>query len=65
MGCARNRHAGTNDSSQSQTGEEEKLEGPVLYVTLGFALIFEVGLFFLLPAGLGGLTERYLGSMPG
>ena len=48
-------------AANTQTGEEEKLEGPVLYVTLGFALIFGVGLFFLLPAGLGGLTERYLG----
>ena len=44
-----------------QTGEEEKLEGPALYLTLGIALLFGVGLFFLLPAGLGSLSERYLG----
>ncbi len=48
-------------AANTQTGEDEKLEGPVLYVTLGFALLFGVGLFFLLPAGLGSLTEKYLG----
>ncbi|MGE5073071.1 MAG: DUF1385 domain-containing protein [Anaerolineae bacterium] len=48
-------------SANTQTGEEEKLEGPTLYVTLGIALLFGVGLFFLLPAGLGSLSEKYLG----
>ena len=48
-------------AANTQTGEDEKLEGPVLYVTLGLALLFGVGLFFLLPAGLGDLAERYLG----
>jgi uncharacterized protein YqhQ len=48
-------------AANTQTGEDEKLEGPVLYVTLGLALVFGIGLFFLLPAGLGSLTERYLG----
>ena len=48
-------------AANTQTGEDEKLEGPALYLTLGFALIFGVGIFFLLPAGLGSLTEKYLG----
>lgn len=48
-------------AANTQTGENEKLEGPVLYLTLGFALIFGIGLFFLLPAGLGSLSEKYLG----
>jgi uncharacterized protein YqhQ len=48
-------------SANTQTGEDEKLEGPALYVTMGFALLFGVGLFFLLPAGLGSLSEKYLG----
>ena len=48
-------------AANTQTGEDEKLEGPALYLTLGFALIFGVGVFFLLPAGLGSLTEKYLG----
>jgi uncharacterized protein YqhQ len=45
----------------TQTGEDEKLEGPALYLTLGLALLFGVGLFFLLPAGFGVLAEKYLG----
>lgn len=48
-------------AANTQTGEEMKLEGPALYLTLGFALVFGIGLFFLLPAGLGSLTEKFLG----
>ncbi len=48
-------------AANTQTGEDEKLEGPALYVALGTALAFGVGLFFLLPAGVGSLSERYLG----
>ncbi len=47
-------------AANTQTGEDEKIEGPALYVTLGIALLFGVGLFFLLPAGLGSLTEKFL-----
>ncbi|HUH97235.1 MAG TPA: DUF1385 domain-containing protein [Anaerolineales bacterium] len=48
-------------AANTQTGEDEKLEGPALYITLGLALVFGIGLFFLLPAGLGGLADQYLG----
>src|SRR5574338_872510 len=48
-------------SANTQTGEEEKLEGPALYLTLAISLSLGIGLFFLLPAALGGLAERYLG----
>ncbi len=48
-------------SANTQTGEDEKLEGPALYLTLGLSLTLGIGLFFLLPAGLGGLAEHYLG----
>ncbi len=48
-------------SANTQTGEEEKIEGPALYVTMGIALLFGLGLFFLLPAGLGSLSEKLLG----
>jgi uncharacterized protein YqhQ len=51
-------------SANTQTGEDEKLEGPALYLTLGVSLAIGIGLFFLLPAGLGGLGERYLGWNP-
>jgi uncharacterized protein YqhQ len=47
-------------SANTQTGEEEKLEGPVLYITLGISLLFGIGLFFLTPALVGQLSERYL-----
>ncbi|MCX6059253.1 MAG: DUF1385 domain-containing protein [Chloroflexi bacterium] len=48
-------------SANTQTGGDEKLEGPALYLTLGLSLTLGIGLFFLLPAGLGGLAEHYLG----
>jgi uncharacterized protein YqhQ len=48
-------------AANTQTGDDEKLEGPALYLTLGLALIFGLALFFLLPAGLGALSERTLG----
>jgi len=51
-------------SANTQTGEDEKLEGPALYLTLGLSLTIGIGLFFLLPAGLGGLAEHYLGWSP-
>ncbi|MFN8381241.1 MAG: DUF1385 domain-containing protein [Anaerolineales bacterium] len=47
-------------SANTQTGEDEKLEGPALYLTLGLSLAFGVGLFFLLPAGIGGWVEHLL-----
>jgi uncharacterized protein YqhQ len=47
-------------SANTQTGEDEKLEGAALYLTLGLSLSFGIGLFFLLPAGIGGWAEYYL-----
>lgn len=46
-------------SANVQTGEDEKLEGPALYLTLGLSLAIGIGLFFLLPAFLSGLLARY------
>ncbi|NJC95579.1 MAG: DUF1385 domain-containing protein [Anaerolineae bacterium] len=48
-------------SANTQTGEDEKLEGPALYLTLFTSLAIGIGLFILLPAGVGGLAEHYLG----
>jgi len=48
-------------SANTQTGEDEKIEGPALYLSLGVSLLFAVGLFFLAPAALGQLSEKYLG----
>ncbi len=47
-------------SANTQTGEDEKLEGPALYLTVGLSLAFGIGLFFLLPAGIGGWVEHLL-----
>ena len=41
-----------------QTGEDEKLEGSALFLTLGISVVFSVGLFFLLPAFISGLLAR-------
>lgn len=46
-------------SANTQTGEEEKLEGASLYLTLGLSLTIAVGLFFLAPALVGQFSERY------
>jgi len=48
-------------SANTQTGEEQKIEGPISYITIGFSLAFGIALFFLLPAGVGQLAERWLG----
>ena len=47
-------------SANTQTGEDEKIEGPMLYLTLGFSILIGMTLFFLLPAGIGYLTEHFL-----
>ncbi len=44
-------------SANTQTGEDEKLAGAPLYLTLGLSLAFGIGLFFLFPAAIGGWVE--------
>ncbi len=48
-------------SANTQTGEDEKLEGPALYLTLGTSMALGIGLFVLLPASVGGWAEHSLG----
>jgi uncharacterized protein YqhQ len=48
-------------SANIQTGEEEKIEGPALYLTLGISLSVAILLFFLAPAAIGHLGEQFLG----
>lgn len=48
-------------SANVQTGEDEKLEGPILYLTIALSLIIAIVFFFLLPAAVGHLLHRYLG----
>ncbi len=47
-------------SANTQSGEDEKLEGAALYLTLGLSLAFGIGLFFLLPAGLADWSAHFL-----
>ena len=51
-------------SANAQTGEDEELEGPALYLTLAFSLTFSIVLFFIAPATVGNLVERWWGVQP-
>jgi uncharacterized protein YqhQ len=48
-------------SANTQTGEEEKIEGPVLYLTLIVSLAIGIGLFFLAPAAVAQLFQSWFG----
>lgn len=47
-------------SANTQTGEDEKIEGPVMALTLIISLGLGIGLFFLAPAAIGHLSESIL-----
>jgi len=47
-------------SANTQTGEDEKLEGWPLYLTIAASLAIGIGLFFLLPAAIGGWVESWM-----
>ncbi len=51
-------------SANTQTGEDQKIEGPTLWITMAISLTLGIGLFFLLPAGVGGLAEKSLAWSP-
>lgn len=48
-------------SANTQTGEDEQLEGMSLFLTIGLSLAIAVGLFFLAPATIGQWIQNYLG----
>jgi len=48
-------------SANAQTGEDEQLEGPALYLTLALSLVIAIGLFFMAPAAVGQFFQNYLG----
>jgi uncharacterized protein YqhQ len=48
------------EAANLQGGEEEKIEGPALYVILGLTFLVAIGIFFLAPAGVGWLSEHFL-----
>lgn len=47
-------------SANIQTGENEKIEGASLYLTLTISILFSIAIFFALPAGIGYLFEIWL-----
>ncbi|MBM3151934.1 MAG: DUF1385 domain-containing protein [Chloroflexi bacterium] len=47
-------------SANLQSGEDEKLEGPALYLTLFMTFAVAIAIFFLAPAGVGWLSEHFL-----
>ena len=47
-------------AANTQTGEDEKFEGPALYITMGISLTIGIGLFFLLPALAGGWLQNFM-----
>ena len=51
-------------SANMQTDQDEKLEGPTLYLTLALTLALSIGIFFLVPAGVGWLAEHYFNWNP-
>lgn len=48
-------------SANTQTGEDEKLEGASLYLTLALSITIAVALFFVAPAAVGQFAEKTLG----
>ena len=48
-------------SANFQTGEDETIEGPAMFITMAVSLVIAVGAFFLAPAIVGQLAERWMG----
>jgi uncharacterized protein YqhQ len=46
-------------SANNQTRDKDKIEGPMLYLTLGTTILIAVVIFFLVPAGIGFLSQRF------
>lgn len=51
-------------SANIQTGEDEKIEGPAMTLTIIFSFVVAIALFFLAPAGIASLFEKWLKLTP-
>jgi uncharacterized protein YqhQ len=51
-------------SANTQAGEDEKIEGAPLVLTILLSLSFAIGLFFLAPAGISHLVEGFFNLPP-
>lgn len=47
------------ESANYQVGDDQKIEGGPLYFMLGISVLAGIGIFFVVPAAVGGLAERY------
>jgi len=45
-------------SANVQSGEDEKIEGPTMVLTILFSFALAIGLFFLLPTGIAALLQK-------
>lgn len=48
-------------SANTQTGEDEQIEGLSLYLTVGISLLIGIGIFFMAPAAIGQWLQHQLG----
>lgn len=51
-------------SANIQTGEDEKIEGPTMAITVIISFVIAIALFFLAPAGIASLFERWFSLTP-
>lgn len=51
-------------SANTQTGEDEELDGAALFFTFALSIGIAVLIFFLIPAGVGQVVERYFSWKP-
>ncbi|MDO9546034.1 MAG: DUF1385 domain-containing protein, partial [Pelolinea sp.] len=51
-------------SANIQSGEDEKIEGPALYLTLLISVGFSIGLFFVLPSLIVGTLSKFIKVSP-
>jgi len=51
-------------AANTQTGEDEKIEGPQFILTMIISFAIAIGLFFLAPAGLAALMEKVFSIGP-
>jgi uncharacterized protein YqhQ len=51
-------------SANIQTGEDEKIEGPAMTLTIIFSFVIAIALFFLAPAGIATLFEKWFNLTP-
>ena len=51
-------------SANIQTGEDEKIEGPTMAITVIISFVIAIALFFLAPAGIASLFEKWFSLTP-